>query len=394
MLVIFFTSAIHPSYRRTCCHHTRKRFGADSVLAYLWKITHDVEVSLHLMAHPYHRRALFWLLVATLLWSLSFPLVQILYEEQHTRLPNATTLFLATTLMAARFGLAALLLLPFIISNRPRITACEWQQGLILAFYGGIGMWLQADALGYTKSSTCAFLTQGYCVLLPLVHAVKQRQAPHPSILVSVLLVILGVAWLSGVHLDDLRPGRGETETLLAAVIFTLQILCLENPRYQHNRSLSITWVMFFGIASFSLPCAVSLASQPGDIALAMWSSESWLLTASLSVFCSIAAFGLMNSWQGWISSVQAGLIYGFEPVFTSVVAMFLPSTIGGIIGIRIPNETWTWALLGGGILITAANLIVHMRNFDDLGKCKSPASIEASEDSTACGVAGEDSDD
>jgi drug/metabolite transporter (DMT)-like permease len=314
------------------------------------------------MPHPFHRRALFWLLVATLLWSLSFPLVQTLYIEQHTRLPNASTLFLATTLMAVRFGISALLLLPFIISKRPRITLCEWRQGLILAFYGGIGMWLQADALGYTKSSTCAFLTQGYCALLPLVHAVKQRRPPHPSILVSVLLVMVGVAWLSGVHLNDLRPGRGETETLLAAVIFTLQILCLENPRYRGNRSLSITWVMFFGIATFSLPCAVTLASHPGDIALAMWSLEAWLLTASLSVLCSIAAFGLMNHWQGWISSIQAGLIYGCEPVFTSIAAMFLPSTIGGMIGIRIPNETWTWSLLGGGLLITTANLIVHTR--------------------------------
>jgi hypothetical protein len=41
---------------------------------------------------------------------------------------------------------------------------------------------------------------------------------------------------------------------------------------------------------------------------------------------------------------------------------MFLPSIIGGMIGIRIPNETWTWALLGGGLLITAANLIIHLK--------------------------------
>lgn len=313
------------------------------------------------MSSHFHRRALFWLLVATMLWSLSFPLVQILYAEQRCRLPNASSLFLATSLMAIRFGIAALLLLPCIISKRPCITACEWRQGLILACYGGIGMWLQADALGHTKSSTCAFLTQGYCVLLPLAHAVKQRRPPHAATVVAVLLVMLGVAWLSGVRPGDLRPGRGEAETLLAAIIFTLQILCLENPRYRNNRSLPITWVMFLGIAAFAFPSAIALANHPGEIAVVMNSPASWLLTGALSLFCSIAAFGLMNHWQGWISSVQAGLIYGCEPVFTSALAMFFPAFTGGVIGIAIPNETWSWALIGGGLLITAANLILHL---------------------------------
>lgn len=301
-------------------------------------------------------------MVATFLWSISFPFVQILYVEQKALLPRASTLFLSTLLMATRFGIATLLLLPFVVGKMAKFTAREWQQGLSLAFFGGVGMWLQADALGYTKASTCAFITQGYCVFLPLVHALKQRTIPPWRTIIAVIMVVLGVAWLSGVKPGDLHMGRGEAETLLAALIFTWQILCLENPRYQKNRSLPITWIMFLGITLFALPCSFLIAEQPSDPFTAMQTPASWGIVAVMSLLCSIAAFSLMNHWQGFVHSVEAGLIYCAEPVFTSIVAMFLPAIIGRMIGHPIANETWTYALIGGGILITAANIIVQQK--------------------------------
>jgi drug/metabolite transporter (DMT)-like permease len=314
------------------------------------------------MTHPLHHRALLWLLVATFLWSISFPFVQILYVEQKSLLPGASTLFLSTLLMATRFGIATMLMLPFVVGKMAKFTAREWEQGLSLALFGGVGMWLQADALAYTKASTCAFITQGYCVFLPLIHAIKQRRIPNIRIIMAMIMVVIGVAWLSGVKPSELHMGRGEAQTLLAAAIFTLQILCLENPRYQNNRSLPITWIMFLGITAFALPCAYIIADQPSDLTTAMQSTSSWILVATMSLLCSIAAFGLMNHWQGFVHSVEAGLIYCTEPVFTSIVAMFLPAIIGRMIGHPIANETWTYALIGGGLLITVANITVQQK--------------------------------
>ena len=67
------------------------------------------------MNHPLHNRAIFWLIVVTLFWSISFPFVQILYVEQRSLLPGASTFFLACLLMAARFAMACLLMLPYIL---------------------------------------------------------------------------------------------------------------------------------------------------------------------------------------------------------------------------------------------------------------------------------------
>ena len=53
-------------------------------------------------------RAINGLLLATIFWSISFPLVQVLYAGQRLTSPQASPLFLSTLLMTTRFALAAL----------------------------------------------------------------------------------------------------------------------------------------------------------------------------------------------------------------------------------------------------------------------------------------------
>jgi drug/metabolite transporter (DMT)-like permease len=314
------------------------------------------------LKHPLHNRAIMWLLIATLLWAVSFPFVKILYIEQQALLPGVNILFLSILLMASRFGIACALLLPWVLTIIKTFTAREWRQGLWLALFGGAGMWLQADALAYTKASTCAFLTQGYCVFLPIYHALRTRRSPSAHTIIAVLMVVIGVAWLSGVKPGDLALGRGEWQTLLAALIFTMQILCLENPRFEGNRSLPVMWIMFFGIALFAVPCSFALAEQPKDIITALSSPAALALIATMAIVCSIGAYGLMIRWQSFVSSVEAGLIYCAEPLFTSVIALFLPAMVGIWMGHPIANEALTTALLGGGILITLANILLQSK--------------------------------
>ena len=312
------------------------------------------------MSHPQHHRAIAWLLFATFLWAVSFPFVKILYVEQTELLKGASYIFLATLLMASRFLLSSLLLLPWVIPHLRGYSKREWQQGMWLALFGGAGMWLQADALAYTQASTCAFITQGYCVFLPLYHSCRNRKLPSKQILMALILVVVGVSWLSGVKPGDLRLGRGEWETLLAAIMSTMQILCLENPRFHGNRSLPITWIMFFGITLFAIPCSLLMAPQIQDVYTALASPAAIGLITAMAVLCSIGAYGLMNRWQGFVTSVEAGLIYCAEPVFTSIIALFVPAWMGLWMGRDIANEPLTFSLIGGGTLITAAILLLQ----------------------------------
>lgn len=297
-----------------------------------------------------------YLLLACALWGLSFPVIKTLQLEQQSRLGDASLTFLAAWNQAARFLLAGILLLPF-VARLPRPRAAELRQGLQLALWGGLGMALQAWGLAHTHASTSAFLTQAYCVILPLIACVRTGERPDLRIAGATLLVIAGGGILAGLRPGSLRLGPGESATLLAAMAFTLQILSLENPRYARNRGRSVTLVMCFGIAAIFLPLAGLSAPEPSALLEAGASVPAFALLATLAVFCSVAAFVLMNTWQRHVSATEAGLIYTTEPVFAAVYALVLPDPLAGFSGVSYENETLSDRLFLGGGLILLANI-------------------------------------
>lgn len=302
-----------------------------------------------------------FLILACALWGVSFPIVKALHFEQSVRLPGVDTPFLAAWMQVGRFGLAALMLLPLMVrSGRP--TGSELRQGATLAVWGGLGMALQADGLAYTSASTSAFLTQAYCVILPLWACLKSRQPPTLRIALATLLVVLGCAILSGITPGEFKMGRGEIETLLGAFLFTFQILALENPRYADNRGLPVTFIMCAVITGLFIPIAWAIAPQTDLMWRAGASVPAVGLLLSLALFCSVGAYLLMNVWQPRVSSTEAGLIYTIEPLFTAGYAMFLPAMLGTLVGASYPNEAITRTLLIGGGLILAANVLMQWK--------------------------------
>ncbi|MEO5917858.1 MAG: DMT family transporter [Luteolibacter sp.] len=303
----------------------------------------------------------FLLIIACALWAVSFPLVKALHLEQTARMPGVSSLFLASWMQMARFGLGAAMLVPFIIGKK-RPTSLEIRQALVLAFWGGSGMWLQADALAYTAASTSAFVTQAYCIFLPLWACLQSRQAPTARVVGATLMVLTGGAILSGLRPGDLRLGRGEIETIGAAFLFTFQILALENPRYEGNRGLPVTFVMFLGIAVLLAPVTLISAPNLAACVSAGASLPAFAIIGSLALFCSVGAYLLMNIWQPRVSATEAGLIYTTEPVFTAGYVLFLPAVLGTFIHGIYPNESLSTTTILGGGLILAANILMQWK--------------------------------
>jgi drug/metabolite transporter (DMT)-like permease len=300
------------------------------------------------------------LILACALWGVSFPVIKALDLEQSARAGDLSKPFLAAWLQMARFGLAAAIMAPFMLRMRP--TRSELAQGAWLALWGGLGMALQAWGLGKTEASTSAFLTQAYCVILPLIECLRRRRAPGPRTLMATLLVIIGGGILAGVTPNSIKIGAGELATLIAAFIFTFQILTLENPKYEKNRGLMVTFAMCAFIALMFLPLSWAMAPDSGALIRAGASWPAFLLILSLSLLCSVGAYGLMNSWQPRVSATEAGLIYTIEPVFTACFVMFLPVLLGRLVGQGYPNESLTLSLITGGSLILAANVLMQWK--------------------------------
>jgi drug/metabolite transporter (DMT)-like permease len=303
-------------------------------------------------------RAVFWLVATTAVWALSFPLVKTL----HLRHEHADdTWLLSCWTLVIRCLVTALLLIMFQPRMIRGITTAEWKQGLGLTFFGGFGLLFQADGLASTDASTSAFLTQFYCVLLPLWACLMHRRWPSRKILVCTLLVLVGMGILSGINLRTMHLGTGEWKTLLAATFFTGQILLLERPAFAQNRSITITILCMAGTGFLAAAFAVPATQDWGGFFQRFMAPADLGIMAVLTLGCTLFSYGMMNHWQRHVSATEAGLIYCMEPVFASVFVLFLPSLLGKWAGVTYHNESLTTAMLVGGGLVTMANLLLQI---------------------------------
>jgi drug/metabolite transporter (DMT)-like permease len=307
-------------------------------------------------------KALQMLILATAFWGISFPIIKMIAMLQQELLPGASTWLTTAVATAVRFGGAAILMLFSCWRTLPQITRLELSQGLGLGISGGIGIMFQMDGLIYTEASTSAFLTQAYCLIIPFVAGFMERKWPAPAVLLSCVLMFTGVGVLTQLDLKTFRLGRGETETLIAAVIFTFQILWLERPVFRRNNVKHFSTIMFATMAILSVPVMMATAHRVSDVVRVVASMQILILVLILIVVCTLFAYLMMNYWQPFVSATQAGLIYGIEPICASLFSLFLPQLLSNWTGLNYPNENLTINLVLGGGLIVLANILIQIK--------------------------------
>jgi drug/metabolite transporter (DMT)-like permease len=241
-------------------------------------------------------------------------------------------------------------------------TRREIGQALGLALFSSAGLILQMVALAAIPASTSAFLTQLYVFFIPVWILLYHRRRPSLLIFVCSLMVLAGMAILVQFDWHTLRLGRGETETILSAVMFSGQILWLERPQYRGNNMTRVSLLMFGLTAAFCLPAALLANRQPIAFIQAYQSTASLVFLGLLVGVCTLVGYLLMNFWQPYVTASEAGLIYCAEPVFTSVYVLFLPVWFGQLARVNYPNEMLTRHLVIGGTLILLANMLLQWR--------------------------------
>ena len=301
------------------------------------------------------------LVVGNACWALSFPTMKAMAFLQQPLLPQSSSWFIASMTLIVRFSLAALVMLIVCWPTLRKLTRLEVWEGVGLGVFASAGLIFQMDGLAYTSASTSAFLTQFYCLIIPLIVAFQNRRWPSGRLTVSCLMVIVGAGVLSGIDVRDFHLGRGELETLIGSTIFTGQILWLQRAKFTPNNVNHFTLVMFSVIAITCVPVALMTGGRDDDWIAAYSSAPVAAFMGILTVFCTLGGYLLMNYWQPFLTATQAGLIYCLEPVFASLFALFLPGWFSSMAGIHYANETLSLALLVGGGLITVANALMQL---------------------------------
>src|ERR1019366_172358 len=209
---------------------------------------------------PTRRRAVAMLVLATLYWGLSFPVIKALTTLNRMYYPEAGSWFVSAQAVAPRFIIAVVLMLLFGGRSGSLPTRAEALQGLVIGLFAAAGALLQTDGMQFTDASTSAFLTQFSAILVPAWIAIRARRNPGLLVWACCALVLVGVAILGHFNWRTLHLGRGGWETLLSAVFYTGQILWVGRVGFSRSRPRQVTLVMFAVQAALFSALAVGTA--------------------------------------------------------------------------------------------------------------------------------------
>ena len=262
-------------------------------------------------------------MVVTVVWGTTFPAMKQLSEQ-----------FGALEIILLRFLISSLLLLPLL--RGLRWDELRW--GLAIGSVLFVAFYLQVAGLAQTSSNRNAFVTGLNVLIVPLLARLLGQRLGWPVALGAVLAVL----GLGGLFFEQAPWSQGDTLTLVGAFAYAVYVLLFEFSARSKTplRPERIAVVLSFTMLLLSaLGFAVLEPASLGSL----WSraqNYTWVL-----LYLGVVASALMVWLQAWaqqrVRAVEAAIVYGLEPVFAALAAVWW---IGEVLQGR--------ALLGGALLV------------------------------------------
>lgn len=247
------------------------------------------------------------LLLATLIWGSSFIIMK-------DALDDITTFYL----LAIRFT-GAFVLLGIVFWKKWRhvdkkvILAGFVMGTALIAAYA-----FQTFGLIETTPGKNAFLTAGYCILVPFLFWVISGVRPDKFNVLAAVLCIVGIGLVA---LDaNLTIGRGDLLTLVCCVFYALHIIVSA----QFTRTMDVmllTIGQFFFAALWSWVLAF-LFEPP--LAVTEMGTEIWLVLGYLCLFATAGALGLQTFGLKYTAPSAGALILSLESVFGVIFSIMV----------------------------------------------------------------------
>ncbi len=243
------------------------------------------------------------LALAGVIWGANFVLVKL-------ALGHMTPMYY----LGLRFGVGAVLLLPFSFTRLRRIDRRGWLLGCGVGLLLFLGFVLQTVGLQWVSPGVSGFLTNLYVLMVPLILGVATGKWPSWLVWLGLLVVIGGLALLS--LYGQMGFGLGEVLTLLATVFWSLHILAVA---HMSSRMSAIALVQLqLSVCAVLALIATFAFEQP-----ALY--PGWEATAAVmwtGIMGGIVAYVLMALGQRYTPPTLAGVLMSLEAVFALVVSI------------------------------------------------------------------------
>lgn len=296
------------------------------------------------------RRALYALLVVTVLWGFTFLWMKENLDAAARLTGRPSGLLVVAVYVAARFGAAAALLALW-PRARAGLDGGAWRAGFVIGALLAAGFGFQMLGLSEVSPPVSAFLTSLYVVFAAILTAAIHRERPRFTLLAGVALATVGAGFIQGP--PQLTFGRPEWLTVACAAVFAFHILATDRLTKRHA-PLAVTVAAFTWTGLFAAGVAAIALTRPETLTLAevgaLFVARSFLTPLLLSVvFATILALTLMNLFQRDLDPIRAAIVYALEPIWTTLFAWAF--------GLGRPSA---WLLAGGGALLLG-NLVAEI---------------------------------
>ncbi|MDG1537190.1 MAG: DMT family transporter [Candidatus Poseidoniaceae archaeon] len=311
-------------------------------------VGHGAQLATTPLAPNQRKRAIAALLVVTSVWGATFIWMKQALNELQPEIEAYGSNRVVGVLVAARFAIAALVMVIFFPKARAALRDKEqWKGGALLGGVMLVGFVTQMIGLDEINPAVSAFLTSLYVVFTALITIFMTKSQPSRVLMFGVLLTTFGAGFIQGP--PHLTWGFGEVMTVVCAVFFALHIIYTQRIT-QVMDPVGVTQTSFAVVA---LGAAAMVLLLGGGRSI-----EEWRFIFADGVFLPVLCLGiggsffcllLLNMYQRYLHPIQAAIIYALEPVWATAY------------GLGLGLVDWsTWILIGGGTLFLG-NIVVEL---------------------------------
>ena len=291
------------------------------------------------------RQAVVGLFLVTLLWGGTFVWMKQAMNSLDDELDQYSTAGVVGVIVASRFLIAFLALLPFSSKARSALASKEdWKGGLILGSLMLAGFTLQMIGIDSVSPSVSAFLTSLYVVFTAILSVKISDRKPTRMMISGVVLATIGAGFIDGP--PHIVWGTGEILTVACAFFFALHIIFTDSVTKKLN-PLAVTSTSF---AVLVIGAVIIALIASGDLMVieVAWQEGVVLPLLFLGIFGSLACILMLNAFQKYLNPTHAAIIYSFEPVW---------ATLYGWQQDMVDISIW----LTMGLLLLVGNILVEL---------------------------------
>lgn len=272
------------------------------------------------------------LLLATVIWGVSFTVVKKSLAQ------SSPVLFICL-----RFWIAAVVMAAILPRSLRGITVPTLKRGAWLSVLLLGGFLFQTIGLRTTTPSRSAFITSLSVLLVPVFGYFLFRRRPTVRTMIGVAVATVGLALLTTQGIE-MSFSRGDTLTLMCAVVFALHMVFLG----RYVREDDFRQLLILQLAGSAAIC--SLALPVLETPFLVWDSRFAVYLVITGVLATGICLYLQNDAQQYTTANRTALIFSLEPLFAALFAYLL-------LGQMLTRREWI-----GGLLVVVGIIVSEWR--------------------------------